>query len=136
MLVKSRPRSWRVPGSKPDSIESLLCNRAWCALNPSGPNFHPPVWWGSLKRGVQAQASSSSSDLMPRNLLTCITKVFIKLSVSPLFPSILEDCSCAQVSKDWTNKKLPGNYRPISLLSNLGKIYEKVILARTEITLL
>ncbi|GBO27002.1 RNA-directed DNA polymerase from mobile element jockey [Araneus ventricosus] len=30
------------------------------------------------------------------------------------------------------NQKLSGNYRPISLLSNLGKICEKVILARQK----
>ncbi|GBN23342.1 putative RNA-directed DNA polymerase from transposon X-element [Araneus ventricosus] len=30
------------------------------------------------------------------------------------------------------NRKLPGNYRPISLLSNIGKIYEKIILSRLK----
>ncbi|GBN91458.1 hypothetical protein AVEN_233294-1 [Araneus ventricosus] len=30
--------------------------------------------------------------------------------------------------KPGQNHKLPGKYRPISLLSNLGKIYEKVII--------
>ncbi|GBM95348.1 hypothetical protein AVEN_273254-1 [Araneus ventricosus] len=52
------------------------------------------------------------------------------MSVSPLFLSILEDCSCFQ-RLDKT-KKLPGNYRPICLLSNLGKINEIVILARLK----
>ncbi|GBO42164.1 hypothetical protein AVEN_84803-1 [Araneus ventricosus] len=107
----------------------MPCKRAWCSLNPSRPNLHPLVWWGSLKRGAQAQASSSSSDQMPRNLLTCITKVlsnvcFTTISLHPgrllMFP------------KTGQNKKIPGNYRPISLLSNLGKINENVILARLK----
>ncbi|GBM65471.1 putative RNA-directed DNA polymerase from transposon X-element [Araneus ventricosus] len=34
--------------------------------------------------------------------------------------------------KPGQNHKLPRNYRPISFLSNLGKIYEKVILARLK----
>ncbi|GBN62549.1 putative RNA-directed DNA polymerase from transposon X-element [Araneus ventricosus] len=34
--------------------------------------------------------------------------------------------------KPGQNQKLSGNYRPISLLSNLGKIYEKVIQARQK----
>ncbi|GBO46248.1 RNA-directed DNA polymerase from mobile element jockey [Araneus ventricosus] len=34
--------------------------------------------------------------------------------------------------KPGQNQKLPGNYRPISLLSILGKIYEKFILARLK----
>ncbi|GBN12445.1 hypothetical protein AVEN_146680-1 [Araneus ventricosus] len=28
------------------------------------------------------------------------------------------------------NRKLPGSYRPISLLSNIGKLYEKILLKR------
>ncbi|GBO34197.1 hypothetical protein AVEN_57726-1, partial [Araneus ventricosus] len=129
LVVKSRPRSWRVPGSKPDSTEKLTCKRAWCSLNSSRPNLHPLVWWGSLKRGAQAQASSSSSDLMPRNLLTCITKVLSNVCFTTIS---LHRGRLLMFSKTGQNKKLPVNYRPISLLSNLGKIIEIVILARLK----
>ncbi|GBN06055.1 hypothetical protein AVEN_141317-1 [Araneus ventricosus] len=52
----------RNPGSKPDSTEEPPCKRAWCTLNPWGPNVLPFVWCGSLERGVPAQVPSSSSD--------------------------------------------------------------------------
>ncbi|GBM30099.1 hypothetical protein AVEN_78502-1 [Araneus ventricosus] len=44
LVVRSRPRSWRVPGSKPDSTEEPSCKRVWCTLNLSELNNHPLVW--------------------------------------------------------------------------------------------
>ncbi|GBM44813.1 hypothetical protein AVEN_139643-1 [Araneus ventricosus] len=43
----------RVQGSKPDSAQERPCKRAWCTLNPSGPNVIPLVWCGSLERRFQ-----------------------------------------------------------------------------------
>ncbi|GBM97594.1 hypothetical protein AVEN_141928-1 [Araneus ventricosus] len=58
MLVKSRPRSWRVPGSK-STIPSVTAvnNRAWCALNPSDPE--PPA--GVVGKFEEEYGSSGSS---------------------------------------------------------------------------
>ncbi|GBL90533.1 hypothetical protein AVEN_179452-1 [Araneus ventricosus] len=57
LVVRSRPRGWRVPGLKPDSTEELPCKRAWCT-----PNLLQLVWCGSLEREEPAQVLSPSSD--------------------------------------------------------------------------
>ncbi|GBM33514.1 hypothetical protein AVEN_273010-1 [Araneus ventricosus] len=47
LVIRSRPRCRRVPGSKPDSTEGPPCKRVWCTLNPSGPNV--PRWCGAIQ---------------------------------------------------------------------------------------
>ncbi|GBM89339.1 hypothetical protein AVEN_175783-1 [Araneus ventricosus] len=59
LVVRSRLRGRRAPGSKPYSTEDRPCMRACCTLN-RGPNFLPLVWCGSLEC-VLAQVSFSSS---------------------------------------------------------------------------
>ncbi|GBN18818.1 putative RNA-directed DNA polymerase from transposon X-element [Araneus ventricosus] len=70
--------------------------------------------------------------MIPPNLLTCITTVFNKCLLHHYFPPSWKIAHVLMFPKPGQNQKLPGNYRPISLLSNLGKIYEKVILARLK----
>ncbi|GBM63524.1 hypothetical protein AVEN_73801-1 [Araneus ventricosus] len=45
---------------------------------------------------------------------------------------VVENCHVLMFPKPGQNAKLPGDYRPISLPSNLGKVYEKVILNRLK----
>ncbi|GBN90589.1 hypothetical protein AVEN_180277-1 [Araneus ventricosus] len=63
LVVRSRPRGERIPGSKPDSTEEPQCKRVWLKLNPSGPNVLPLVWCGSLERGCKLRCR-------PRHLTT------------------------------------------------------------------
>ncbi|GBL87933.1 hypothetical protein AVEN_192093-1 [Araneus ventricosus] len=58
LMVRSRPRGRRVPGSKPVSTEEQPCT-----LNTSGPNVLPLVRCGSLERGCQLRCR-------PRHLTT------------------------------------------------------------------
>ncbi|GIY69706.1 putative RNA-directed DNA polymerase from transposon BS [Caerostris darwini] len=46
------------------------------------------------------------------------------------FPNAWKTALISPIFKPGTNPKLPANYRPISVLSNLSKIYEHVILSR------
>ncbi|GBO43322.1 hypothetical protein AVEN_198247-1 [Araneus ventricosus] len=53
--------------------------------------------------------------------------------MSPLqLPTIWKTAHVLMFPKPGQNHKLPGNYRPISLLSNIGKIFEKIILSRLK----
>ncbi|GBM13874.1 putative RNA-directed DNA polymerase from transposon X-element [Araneus ventricosus] len=62
--------------------------------------------------------------IIPPNLLTCITKVFNKCLFHHHFPPFWKIAHMLMFPKPGQNHKPPGNYGPISLLSNLGKIYE------------
>ncbi|GBN87302.1 RNA-directed DNA polymerase from mobile element jockey [Araneus ventricosus] len=70
--------------------------------------------------------------MIPPNTLTCITKVFNKCQLHHYFLPSWKIAYVLMFLKPGQSHKLPGNYRPISLLSNLRKIYEKVILARLK----
>ncbi|GBM42847.1 putative RNA-directed DNA polymerase from transposon X-element [Araneus ventricosus] len=69
---------------------------------------------------------------IPTDAITFITKIFNKCLLCNYFPTIWKTTHVLMFPKPGQNHKLPGNYRPISLLSNIGKIFEKTILSRLK----
>ncbi|GBN18876.1 putative RNA-directed DNA polymerase from transposon X-element [Araneus ventricosus] len=69
---------------------------------------------------------------IPTNVITFITKIFNKCLLCNYFPTIWKTAHVLMFPKPRQNRKLPGDYRPISLLSNIGKIFEKIILSRLK----
>lgn len=63
------------------------------------------------------------------HLLTCLFNSCIQLNY---FPSAFKIAKIIPVQKPNKITTNPSNYRPISLLSNLGKVFEKLIHARIE----
>ncbi|GBO18646.1 putative RNA-directed DNA polymerase from transposon BS [Araneus ventricosus] len=66
------------------------------------------------------------------NVITFVTKIFNKYLLCNYFPTIWKTTLVLMFPKPRQNRKLPGNYRPISLISNIGKIFEKIILSRLK----
>ncbi|GBL62391.1 putative RNA-directed DNA polymerase from transposon X-element, partial [Araneus ventricosus] len=62
--------------------------------------------------------------------VTHLTKIFNKCLILQHFPDAWKIAHVLMFPKPNQNRKHPGSYRPISLLSNIGKLYEKIILKR------
>ncbi|GFU83082.1 RNA-directed DNA polymerase from mobile element jockey [Trichonephila clavipes] len=67
---------------------------------------------------------------LPLNAITYITKIFNRSLQFNYFPKEWKHAQITVLPKPQKDTKFAENYRPISLLSCLGKIYEKIILTR------
>ncbi|GFX42375.1 probable RNA-directed DNA polymerase from transposon X-element [Trichonephila clavipes] len=65
---------------------------------------------------------------LPLNAITNITKIFNSCLQQNYFPQEWKHALITVIPKAGKDDKFPDNYRPISLISSLGKIFEKVLL--------
>ncbi|GBM63190.1 RNA-directed DNA polymerase from mobile element jockey [Araneus ventricosus] len=68
--------------------------------------------------------------MLTLNAVTHLTKIFNKCLILQHFPDAWKIAHALLFLKPNQNRKFPGSYRPISLLSNIGKLYEKILLKR------
>lgn len=67
---------------------------------------------------------------LPQKAIIYITKLFNACLMTGHFPQMWKAATVLPFSKPNKDKKQPTNYRPISLLSTLSKVFEQVILNR------
>mgnify|MGYP002716494189 CR=1 FL=1 len=67
---------------------------------------------------------------LPRKAIVIICKLVNRMLQLGYFPIVWQNAYICMIHKPRTDPKIPTNYRPISLLSNLSKLSEKVILLR------
>ncbi|GFT43662.1 RNA-directed DNA polymerase from mobile element jockey [Trichonephila clavipes] len=70
--------------------------------------------------------------LLPLNAITHLTKIINTCLKHRYFPTLWKSANVIMLPKPNQNHKLVNNYRPISLLCAMAKIYEKVILNRIK----
>ncbi|GFU98370.1 RNA-directed DNA polymerase from mobile element jockey [Trichonephila clavipes] len=70
--------------------------------------------------------------LLPLNAITHLTKIINTCLKHRYFPTLWKSANVIMLPKPNQNHKLVNNYRPISFLCGMAKIYEKVILNRIK----
>lgn len=67
---------------------------------------------------------------LPTNVIKLLTKIYNACVNISYFPTAWKTANIILIPKKGKNLRDPNNYRPISLLSHLGKIFEKLLLQR------
>jgi hypothetical protein len=72
---------------------------------------------------------------VPRLVFKCIAKLFNRLLTLNYFPIQWKEAKIIMLPEPGKDHTSPLNYRPISLLNSLGKLFEKIILKRLNFEL-
>ena len=67
---------------------------------------------------------------LPDNIIQYILVIFNASLASGYFPRKFKSAILKLLPKEGKDPKLPQNYRPIALLDNIGKLFEKIINTR------
>ncbi|GFX26159.1 probable RNA-directed DNA polymerase from transposon X-element [Trichonephila clavipes] len=67
-----------------------------------------------------------------QNAITHLTKIINRCVMYNHFPKPWKHAIVTMIPKSGKDQKFPINFRPISLISSIGKIYEKILLTRIE----
>jgi hypothetical protein len=67
---------------------------------------------------------------LPKRAITFLTKVFNAVLRRQYFPPARKHARVVSILKPGKDPTLPSSYRPISLLDTVGKLFEKILLAR------
>ncbi|GFT65792.1 probable RNA-directed DNA polymerase from transposon X-element [Trichonephila clavipes] len=80
----------------------------------------------------QDQIKNIALKSLPMNAITYLTKIFNKFLLLQYFPQIWKHCTISLLPKKNKDPKFPLNYRPISLISCVAKLFEKILLSRIQ----
>jgi len=122
-----------------------ICGSRYCS-NPQlcNTNTNLKFWTTPLKikncikslKNNKAPGKDKISNLMlkylPNRVITKIASIFNQCLKSSYFPQKWKEAQIVLFPKPGSNEIFPQNHRPISLLSSLGKIFEKVIYNRLK----
>jgi hypothetical protein len=67
---------------------------------------------------------------LPKRVITFLTKVFNTVLRRQYFPSAWKHARLVSILKPGKDPTLTSSYKPVSLLDTVGKLFEKILLAR------
>lgn len=124
------------------SRKENIVSRAICKLERRTPNDDPTTHTTNIEiknilRSIKyskAPGLDNVSNILLKNLpssaLQFIEKIFNYSIQLCYFPLAFKIAKVVPIHKQGKNKQIPSSYRPISLLSNIGKIFERIIHTR------
>ncbi|KAL4104471.1 hypothetical protein QTP88_019769 [Uroleucon formosanum] len=77
--------------------------------------------------------SNTALKNVPHNIITQLAHIFTAYLQISYFPKIWKKATIVMIPKPGKNHSIPENHRPISLLSTISKVYEKIILKTLRI---
>jgi hypothetical protein len=108
LLTRASEHKLTNPEEVQEAIRGLKVNKA------SGPNGLPNR---ALKH-------------LPQQAVSLLVQIFNDILLSHYFPTMWKHARVISILKLGKDLALPSSYRPISLLDTIGKIFEKILLAR------
>jgi endonuclease/exonuclease/phosphatase family metal-dependent hydrolase len=114
-------------------------------VRPDASRGHPyefkftdsEVW--SIVRHLNIKKASGPDNIsnqvlrnLPNSTVRLLTSVFNACLDISYFPSSWKEAKIVPIHKPKADNSSPKSYRPISLLSNIGKIFERLILSRLQ----
>jgi hypothetical protein len=104
------------------------------------PTNHSEIEW--IIRHLKSRKAAGPDGIqniilkhLPRLVLKFIEKIFNKSLALNYFPAQWKEAKVIMLQKPGKDHTSPLNYRPISLLNSLGKIFERIILKRLNFQL-
>jgi hypothetical protein len=67
---------------------------------------------------------------LPRRAVSLLVQIFNAVLLTHHFPTVWKQAMVISILKRGKDPALPSSYRPISLLDTIGKLFEKILLAR------
>lgn len=113
--------------------------------NPSGdiPELTTPQEVKSIIKNLNSNSAPGPDGVtndqikhLPRKPLVLLTRIYNKCLQMEYFPTKWKQAKIVPIPKQGKDLQIPNNYRPISLLSTLGKTYERILLRRIKLPLM
>lgn len=112
--ILHRPETGTAPHVRPQELKTII--RKLAPKKTPGPDKITPA---ILKK-------------LPKRAITHLTKIFNSCLHQNYFPTAWKTAHIIPIVKPGKDPTLPQSYRPISLTNFLGKIFERIILARLK----
>jgi hypothetical protein len=124
--------------SVPAVIEMVdVALRSYFQTPASEPNLTNPDEVQEAIRGLKAGKAPGPNGIpnralkhLPQRAVFLLVRIFNAILLTHHFPSLWKHARVTSILKPWKDLALPSSYRPISLLDLIGKLFEKILLAR------
>jgi hypothetical protein len=124
--------------SVPAVIEMVdVALRSYFLTPPSEPNLANPEEVQETIRGLKVSKSPGPNGIpnralkhLPQRAVSLLVLLFNAILLTHHFPSVRKHAGVISILKPGKDPALPSSYRPISFLDTIGKLFEKILLAR------